>query len=84
MEPERKTAPGNGGSGSVSAAAMAGSRMGAGQTGAPRRAVLASEAVEHGQTTIKTGGSKTVAKVVITIIAVNIILQILIMLFSLF
>ena len=84
VEPERKTASGNGGSGSVSAAAMAGSRMGAGQTGAPRRAVLASEAVEHGQTTIKTGGSKTVAKVVITIIAVNIILQILIMLFSLF
>ncbi len=39
VEPERKTASGNGGSGSVSAAAMAGSRMGAGQTGAPRRAV---------------------------------------------
>ncbi|MDE7325668.1 MAG: hypothetical protein K2N63_05230 [Lachnospiraceae bacterium] len=83
-----------GGTGSVAGAAEAGNQMGVGQqtgnqmgagqrTGAPRRAVLASEAVERGQTTVKTGGSKTVVKVIVTVIVVNIILQFLLMIFNL-
>ena len=68
-----------------------GSQAAAGQTGAmpgvqrnttPRRAVLASEAVEHGQTTVKGGNSKIVVKGIVIVIIVNIILQLLFLLFD--
>lgn|GEM_PF-4115197 len=50
---------------------------------APRRAVLASEAVERGQTTVKSSNSKIVVRGIVIVIIVNIILQLLFLLFDL-
>ncbi|MDE7060092.1 MAG: hypothetical protein K2O71_00665 [Lachnospiraceae bacterium] len=49
---------------------------------APRRAVLASEAVERGQTAVKGSNSKIVVRGIVIVIIVNIILQLLFLLFN--
>ncbi|MDE6874549.1 MAG: hypothetical protein K2P87_08830 [Lachnospiraceae bacterium] len=71
----------------VSSGAGAGSRVGTGVQGAPRRAVLASEAVERGTAsgTMKPASttSQKVGKVIAIVIIVNVVLQILFMLLNL-
>lgn len=68
--------------GSQTATEQTGTMSGVQRGTAPRRAVLASEAVERGQTTVKSGNSKIVVRGIVIVIIVNIILQLLFLLFD--